>query len=219
MNKDTISCCKKNEIVPCCKNNDITLNIDYSDNNENNLINTNEVNVINDNEINPQNINILNKLTLFYPLIITFLFVISGAIVTQYPISTFNSKHFMSNLMGILLITFSYLKMLNLKGFAISFSKYDFIAYYIWPYGYIYPLTELTLGLFYCVKLYPVIINSITIFFLTINFIEVSYALILKKELECACMGSLGFKLPLSYITITEDIFMIIMSIIMISIN
>ena len=109
--------------------------------------------------------------------------------------------------------------MLNLKGFKLSFSKYDLIAYHIPLYGDIYPLIEFTLGLFYCIKVYPIIINSIAILFLTINLVEVCYAILQKKQLECACMGSLGFKLPLSYITITEDLFMIIMACVMIGIH
>lgn len=162
---------------------------------------------------------IWDKMTLFYPLIITFLFVISGALITQYPINKFRNRDFMYNFMGILLIVFSYLKILNVRGFKESFSKYDFIAYYIPFYGYFYPFIEFGLGVFYCIQIYPIVINSIAIVLLVINLLEVIYALIKNKKLECACMGSLGFKLPLSYITIIEDLFMIIMACVMIGIN
>ena len=218
-NTNTNTCCKKNTEPNCCKiepivntpntpnTNDLTITMDNIDLTTETLQNTDTLNRIS------------NKIILFYPLILTFIFVISGALITQYPLDTFNSEHFMYNLMGILLITFSYLKMLNLKGFKLSFSKYDLIAYYVPLYGDIYPLIEFTLGLFYCIKVYPIIINSIAILFLTINLVEVCYAILQKKQLECACMGSLGFKLPLSYITITEDLFMIIMACIMIGIH
>ena len=156
------------------------------------------------------------NLSLFYPLIITFLFVIGGALMTQHP--SFEVPDFMNNLMGILLLTFSYLKLLNPKGFRTSFAKYDLIAFYIPVYGYIYPWIEFTLGVFYCLHLYLLIINSLTIFFLLINLGQVIRALLLKKSLECACMGSLGFKLPLSYVTISEDVVMIVMAGVMISI-
>ena len=153
----------------------------------------------------------------FYPLGITFVFVIGAAGITQA--TSFEVHNFMSNLMGILLITFSYLKLLNPKGFRMSFAKYDLIAFYIPPYGYIYPWIELTLGVFYCLHLYSLIINSLTIFVLVINISQVLRALFLKKSLECACMGSLGFKLPLSYVTISEDLVMILMASVMIGIQ
>ena len=209
------TCCKKK--TNCC-NNESIVNIPILTGNSETMNNMGNSETMN-NMGNSETFEIIKQIKLFYPLIITFLFVISGALITQYPIDSFNSEHFMYNLMGILFITFSYLKMLNLKGFKMSFSKYDFIAYHIPIYGYIYPLIEFTLGLFYCIKLYPIIINIITIIFLTINLVEVSYVLIQKTQLECACMGSLGFKLPLSYITITEDLFMILMACIMIGIH
>jgi len=150
----------------------------------------------------------------FYPLFITFLFVLGGAFITQS--TSFEVYNFLTNLMGILLITFAYLKLLNPKGFRMSFAKYDLIAFYIPVYGYIYPWIELTLGVFYSLHLYSLVINSLTIFFLVINMGQVARALILKKSLECACMGSLGFKLPLSYITLSEDLVMIVMAGVMI---
>jgi len=155
--------------------------------------------------------------SLFYPLIITFLFVIGAALITQYPIpDSFDYHNFMNNLMGILLLTFSYLKMLNPKGFQTTFAKYDLIAFYVPIYGYLYPLIEFTLGVFYCLHLYSLIINSLTIFLLVVNLSQVGRALFLKKKLECACMGSIGFKLPLSYVTISEDLVMILMAGVMI---
>ena len=156
----------------------------------------------------------LQKWSQFYPLIITFLFVIGGAFVTQS--TSFEVYNFLTNLMGILLITFAYLKLLNPKGFRTSFSKYDLIAFYVPIYGYLYPLIEFTLGVFYCLHLYSLIINSLTIFLLVVNLSQVGRALFLKKKLECACMGSIGFKLPLSYVTISEDLVMILMAGVMI---
>ncbi len=151
----------------------------------------------------------------FYPLGLTFLFVLGGASITQA--SAFEVRTFLSNLMGILLITFAYLKLLNPQGFRNTFAKYDLIAFHVPLYGYFYPWLELSLGIFYCLHLYSLIINSLTIFFLGINMVQVARALFLKKSLECACMGSLGFKLPLSYITISEDLIMIVMAGVMIA--
>lgn len=57
-----------------------------------------------------------------------------------------------------------------------------------------------------------VIVNTIAIIFLSINLFQVAYALYKKQTLACACMGNLGFDLPLSYVTIIEDVVMIFMA-------
>jgi hypothetical protein len=160
-----------------------------------------------------------NKFYKFYPLILTFIFVIGGAGISQYNNETFQRNEFMRNLMGLMLITFSYLKLLNPSGFKNSFANYDYLAKYIPIYGYIYPLIELTLGVLYITEVFPILINSLVIIIFTFNLIQVGIVIYQGKELECACMGSLGLKLPLSWVTILEDVFMIIMAIIMLSIN
>lgn len=159
-----------------------------------------------------------NKLYKFYPLILTFIFIIGGAGISQYNFDTWKWNEFMKNLMGIMLITFSYLKLLNPSGFKKSFSNYDYLAKYVPIYGYIYPLIELTLGLLYIIEVFPIIINSLVIVIFTFNLVQIGIVIYQGKKLECACMGSLGLKLPLSWVTILEDLFMIIMAIIMLSI-
>ena len=97
----------------------------------------------------------LSSCSRFYPLLLTFSLVIGGAFITQFPIgeSSFDTRAFMNNLMGLLLISFSYLKLLNPRGFRTAFSKYDILAFYVPVYGYVYPLVEYSLGVFYCLRL------------------------------------------------------------------
>ena len=159
-----------------------------------------------------------NNFYKFYPLILTFIFIIGGAGISQYNYDTWKWNQFMKNLMGIMLITFSYLKLLNLSGFKESFSNYDYLAKYVPIYGYIYPFIELILGILYIIEIFSILINSIVIVIFTFNLIQVGIVIYQGKKLECACMGSLGLKLPLSWVTIIEDIFMIAMSIAMLSI-
>ena len=157
----------------------------------------------------------INKIMVFYPLILSFSYIIGGAIISEYPYNNFDWKHFSRIFMGLLLLLFSYVKLLNPRGFVNTFKKYDIVTYKCELYGYAYPLIEATLGVFYIINYKPIIINSIIIGLLSINLIQVIIALFQKKKLECACMGSLGFNLPLSYVTITEDIIMIIMAAVM----
>ena len=157
----------------------------------------------------------IKKIKTFYPLFLTFSYVIGGAIISEYPYNIFSWRHFCRIFMGLLLLLFSYIKLLNPQGFVITFKKYDLFSSKCELYGYSYPLIEATLGIFYIINYAPIIINSIIIGLLSINLIQVIRALHQKKQLECACMGSLGFKLPLSYVTISEDIIMITMAIVM----
>lgn len=207
-------CCKHNTDLEC--NNKI---ITEETPNENKKCCKQNTDLESNNKIITEEIPNENKFYKFYPLILTFVFVIGGAVISQYNFETFKWNSFMKNLMGLMLITFSYLKLLNPSGFKKSFSNYDYLAKYIPIYGYLYPLIELTLGILYIIEVFPVLINSLVIFIFTINLIQVGIVLYHGKKLECACMGSLGFKLPLSWITILEDIFMILMAIIMLSIN
>ena len=156
---------------------------------------------------------------IYCPLIITFLYIIGGAVISQYPFQPFDYMKFLSVIMGLFLVALSYLKLLNLKGFAKSFSKYDVITKKCICFGYVYPFIELILGIFYLLGEFQIIINAITIFVLLFVGIEVIVAVCQKKDLECACMGALGFNLPLGYVTIGENFTMIIMAIVMIILN
>ena len=196
----------------CCKN-----KFDIESHNEieskkccsNNQINSNNIVINNESDC-------YKKIKLFYPLLLSFSYVIFGAIISEYPFNSFNWKHFFQMFMGLLLLLFSYVKLLNPHGFVNTFKKYDIITKKFNLYGYIYPLIEATLGIFYIINFIPTVTNSIIIALLTFNLIQVIIVIIKKEDLECACMGSLGFKLPLTYVTITEDLIMIIMAIIMI---
>ena len=159
-----------------------------------------------------------NKILLFYPLIISFFYVLLGSIFSEYPFDDFNGKDFLRSIMGFMLIIFSYLKMLNPSGFIMSFKKYDYLTSKFVYYGYIYPLIEIMLGIFILINVFYIFTNAAIIILFSINLTQVIIVLKQGKELECACLGSLGFKLPLSQVTIIEDVIMIIMSIIMLSI-
>ena len=106
-------------------------------------------------------------------------------------------------------------KLLNLKGFAESYSMYDVIARKIPVWGYIYALIELSLGLAFLINFNPLITNWITFIIMSISIIGVLQSVFNKKKIQCACLGAV-FNLPMSRVTIIEDALMIIMSAFMI---
>ncbi len=116
-------------------------------------------------------------------------------------------NHFMA---GFFLI-FSFFKLLNLKGFAESYSMYDIVAKKWSGWGYVYAFTELALGIAFLTGFNPVLTNTVTFVVMTVSIIGVLQSVMNKRKIKCACLGDV-FNLPMSTITIIEDALMIGMS-------
>jgi len=111
-------------------------------------------------------------------------------------------------------IIFSFFKMLDLNGFAESYSMYDIVAKKIRPWGYIYAFVELALGLAYASNFQPETINYVTLMVMTVSIVGVLQSVLNKRKIRCACLGAV-FNLPMSTVTIFEDTLMIGMSVTM----
>lgn len=142
-------------------------------------------------------------------LIILFLYLL----ILSYLTSFYENSNFMLNLMGFFFIIFSFFKVIHLIKFKDSFSKYDLIGKLIPFYGYLYPFLELVLGILFLINLHINIISIITIIILSSTTIGIILSLRNGEILECACLGTV-FNLPLSNVTIFENVIMIIMAII-----
>lgn len=115
----------------------------------------------------------------------------------------------LKNYMGFLLIIFGFLKLYDLKKFTEIFSKYDLISKNIKIYAFLYPFIEIFLGLLMLKNIKLRVVNFITLFLVIISIISVSLSLKNGIQLRCGCIGTL-FHIPLSYITISENILMLI---------
>lgn len=125
----------------------------------------------------------------------------------------FNAMHWMNNFMGAFFLTFSFFKMLDLKGFAESYFSYDIIAKRWLGYGYVYAFIELALGIAYITSFNPILTNAVTFIIMSISVIGVLQSVLNKQKIKCACLGAV-FNLPMSTVTIIEDFLMIVMSLI-----
>jgi hypothetical protein len=132
-------------------------------------------------------------------------------------------QRWMHTFMGFFLCSFAMLKLFRPASFADGFQMYDLLAKRSRAYAYIYPYIELALGLSY-LSFYepifisgawqlnaPVVVYGITI--LLFGFSAIGVLLALKRGLntKCACMGTI-LNVPLSTVTLTEDIAMIAMA-------
>jgi len=154
----------------------------------------------------------------YKPLLLIFAFITGTAIITADQQAGFNVMQFMIAFMAAFFIVFSFFKLLNLKGFAESYSSYDLLARQIPAYGYAYPFIELALGIAYLAKFNLFATNIATIAVMGFSSIGVILAVAGKKKIQCACLGTV-FNLPMSTVTIIEDLLMVAMAVLMVVIT
>jgi copper chaperone CopZ len=147
----------------------------------------------------------------YKPILLIFGYVTAIALVVSWQGSGINFMVFMRIFMAGFFLTFSFFKMLNLKGFAESYAMYDIVAKKFSAWGYIYAFIELGLGLSFALNLSPAVVNWVTLIVMTISILGVLESVLNKKKIQCACLGAV-FNLPMSTVTIVEDAIMIAMS-------
>ena len=108
-------------------------------------------------------------------------------------------------------LVFSFFKLLNLRGFVDSYAMYDLLALRFKPYGYLYAFIELGLGIAYLSAWQPVLTNWLTLIVMTFSSLGVIHAVMNKQKIRCACLGTI-FNLPMSTVTIIEDLLMAAMA-------
>jgi copper chaperone CopZ len=117
----------------------------------------------------------------------------------------------MSDFMAGFFLVFSFFKLLNLSGFAQAYRGYDLIASRSSAYAYAYPFIELALGIAYLIRWNPVVTHWVTLGVMLISALGVVNALRKRQLIECACLGTV-FKLPMSKVTLIEDLSMAVMA-------
>jgi copper chaperone CopZ len=114
--------------------------------------------------------------------------------------------------MGGFFTVFGAFKLLDVPAFAESYARYDIIAKVFKPWGYAYPFIETALGLGFFFNFPDMITLSwIALVLSSIGAIGVIQANINKQTIQCACLGTV-FQLPMSVITVIENIGMAVMA-------
>ncbi|MFK7810016.1 MAG: heavy-metal-associated domain-containing protein [Saprospiraceae bacterium] len=152
------------------------------------------------------------SISTYKPLLLIVSFIAGVSLLAQYPFSDFSIMLWMRHFMAGFFIVFAFFKLLNLEGFANSYSMYDIIAERWKSWGYIYPFLELGLGILYLINIAPFTTNILTIIILGISSIGVIRSNLKKEEIKCACLGDV-FNLPMSTVTIVEDLSMVGMAV------
>ena len=155
----------------------------------------------------------------YKPLLLIFAFISGISLLTAFhagifEAAHFNGMHFMNHFMAGFFLVFSFFKFLNLKGFAESYAMYDVLAMKVPAYGYVYPFIELALGIAYLINFEPFATNVATIVVMGFSSVGVIMSVLDKKKIRCACLGAV-FNLPMSTVTIIEDLLMVGMAVAM----
>ncbi|MBI2722402.1 MAG: cation transporter [Bacteroidetes bacterium] len=161
--------------------------------------------------ISPEEVGEKSWIETYRPVILIFAYITGVVTINEYVQPLFSITHWMNAFMAGFFLVFSFFKLLNIKGFAESYSMYDIVAKKFKFYGYIYVFIELGLGISYLVKFEPFITNSVTLIVMSISIIGVLQSVLNKTKIKCACLGDV-FNLPMSTITIIEDGLMILMA-------
>lgn len=156
-------------------------------------------------------------LATYKPLLLIVVFILGVSLITAASSDSFGMTA-MRYFMAGFFIVFSFFKFLDLKGFANSYAMYDLLAMRWNGYGYIYPFIELALGIAYLTNFEPFWTNIATIVVLGFSSIGVIKSVLDKSKIKCACLGSV-FNLPMSTVTIVEDLTMVGMAGVMIFIH
>lgn len=150
----------------------------------------------------------------YYPILLIFLYILGAALINNVAHYSINWQTIMNQFMAGFFLVFSAFKLLDIKGFAAGYATYDLLARHWYYYGYIYPFLELGLGILYLTETLPRATLYATIIIMGFSSLGVINSLYKKQKFQCACLGTF-LKVPLSIITLIEDLMMVLLAALM----
>ncbi len=151
------------------------------------------------------------KRATYFPLLLILGYLLAGVAVIEAASGQFQPMRAMSHFMAGFFLVFSFFKLLDMQAFADAYTSYDIVAAKWRTYGLLYPFIELGLGIAYLGQFAPITTNAITLVVMSVSAVGVVRALLAKRTIRCACLGTV-FNLPMSRITLIEDGLMIAMA-------
>ena len=145
--------------------------------------------------------------TSYFPLVLILVYLTGATLLAEYALGWFDGMRAMRHFMAGFFLVFSFFKLLDVRSFADSYRMYDLLAGAVPAYGLVYPFVEAGLGAAYLADLSPVVVNSVTLVVMGIGTLGVVRSLLARRKVKCACLGAV-FNLPMSYVTLTEDLLM-----------
>jgi copper chaperone CopZ len=147
----------------------------------------------------------------YRPLLLLLGYILLASIGVQAAHSAVTLNEVMRYFMAGFFLAFSFFKLLDLPAFATAYAGYDLLAAKWKGWGFIYPFVELGLGLVYLTHWQSALTHWVTIIVMGFSALGVIRAVTNKQVIRCACLGSV-FNLPMSTVTIVEDVGMVLMA-------
>jgi cation transport ATPase len=145
--------------------------------------------------------------TSYYPLVLIVLYILGATALVEVASGAFQPMRAMNHFMAGFFLVFSFFKLLDLSAFADAYASYDLVAARWRTYGFVYPLIELALGAAYLTGFQPLATNIVTLVVMGVSTAGVVRTLLARRKIRCACLGAV-FNLPMSYVTLIEDLLM-----------
>jgi copper chaperone CopZ len=147
----------------------------------------------------------------YYPIFLIAAYITGVATLNNLHDGQMNWMPWMNQFMAGFFLVFSAFKLLDLHGFAEGYATYDLLAQRWYGYGYVYPFLELALGIAYLLPAFDGSKQIATIILMGFSSLGVINSLLKRRQIQCACLGTM-LKVPLSNITLIEDLLMVVMA-------
>ena len=141
----------------------------------------------------------------YYPLALVVGFLVAATLLAEVGAGHWDGTRAMRHFMAGFFLAFSFFKLLDVPAFSAAYRGYDVLAAR-WPgWGYLYPFVEAGLGAAYLANVWPTAVNWLTLAVMLLGTVGVANSLLARRQIKCACLGS-GFNLPMSTVTLVEDL-------------
>jgi hypothetical protein len=162
----------------------------------------------------------------YRPLLLILAFIFGASVLVQLGqhaghgmgLRAISGMETMRYFMAGFFLVFAFFKLLDLSAFADAYAGYDLLAARWKGWGYAYPFVELGLGVAYLANFVPTLTALITLLVMGFSAIGVIRAVMSKTKIRCACLGTV-FQLPMSTVTIVEDVGMVLMAVAMLAMH
>jgi copper chaperone CopZ len=137
-------------------------------------------------------------------IVLLFSYLVLGTAAAMVAMKQWHTMHAMRYFMAGFFLAFSFFKLLDLRGFARSYARYDLLSRQWAPWGFLYPFVELGLGWLYLADMACVYVNAFALILAIVGLAGVVRVMVKREQVKCACVGA-GFNLPVSTVTLLEN--------------
>lgn len=125
--------------------------------------------------------------------------------------AAFAGDNWMISFMAGFFLVFGAFKLLDVPAFADAYATYDVLAKRFRPWGLAFPFVETALGFAFLFQFQLYAATWVALILSLIGAIGVIQSVLAKQTIKCACLGTV-FNLPMSTITIVENLGMAAMA-------